>query len=160
MKTVIKLISAAVVLFICMLIADQGTFSIAVDGSDAIDFVSLGIFIFIVYFFVTIKTWSPKVKKEIITAIVIYCCFNVFMVYTNFGVMCIKRVPNNARLKACFSNILILQGALEMYNMDHIVMMKELDIPTLIKEKYLKIEISKPEPDCFYTMDLYSVVII
>jgi tetratricopeptide (TPR) repeat protein len=53
--------------------------------------------------------------------------------------------------KACFSNMRVLQGALEMYNMDHEKNeMTSLDISTLVKEKYLKSSPSKPDPDCNY----------
>ena len=52
--------------------------------------------------------------------------------------------------KSCFSNIRVLQGALEMYNMDHSTMMSNLDIPTLVKEGYIKGELRGPEPDCEY----------
>ena len=48
--------------------------------------------------------------------------------------------PNN-REKACFSNQRVLQGAIEMYNMDVVTMMRELDDKAqkiLIEEKYIK----------------------
>ncbi len=57
---------------------------------------------------------------------------------------------SNARMKACYSNMRVLQGAVEMYNMDHSTMMSNLDIPTLVKEHYLKSEPGKPEPECDY----------
>ena len=61
----------------------------------------------------------------------------------------------NARLKearknACYSNIRVMLGAVEMYNMDNSVMMTELDIQKLVDGKYLKNEPSKPDPDCSY----------
>ena len=46
-----------------------------------------------------------------------------------------------ARDKACFSNQRVLQGALEMYNMDHEEMLHEMNddvIELLKKEKYIK----------------------
>ena len=52
----------------------------------------------------------------------------------------------SARDKACFSNIRVIQGAVEMYNMDVSTMMEELNPKTLdilVKEKYLK---SLPNP--------------
>ena len=60
---------------------------------------------------------------------------------------------SNAREKACFSNQRVLQGAVEMYNMDNSVMMTTLDVEALIKGKYLRSAPSGPEPDCQY----YSV---
>ena len=150
MKTIISIVSAIAVLIICMLIADHGTFSIAVNGNNIIDLVSLAIFIFIVYFFATMKSWSPNTRKQILTGIVIYCCFNVYMVHTNFGIMCIKRSRYSTRTKACWSNIRVIQGAVEMYNMDVATMAKTLDIPELIKGKYLRSEPLLPEKDCHY----------
>ena len=44
----------------------------------------------------------------------------------------------SARNKTCYSNIRILQGAVEMYNMDSKTMMTTLDQSILIKEGYLK----------------------
>lgn len=150
MKKIFSIITVIVVLLVCMLGADQGNLSLLINGNNFIDFVSLAIFIFIVYFFVTIKSWSPKAKKEIITAIVVYCCFNVYMVHTNFGIICIKRAHYSARTKACWSNIRVIQGAVEMYNMDVASMATTLDIPELIKGKYLKSEPIRPEKDCYY----------
>ena len=43
--------------------------------------------------------------------------------------------------KSCFSNIRVLLGALEMYNMDHSIMIPEMNevvIDILVREKYLK----------------------
>lgn len=150
MKTLISIITATVVLFICMLIADQGTFQIAVNGNNMMDFVSLAIFIFIVYFFITIKSWSPKAKKEIITAIVVYCCFNVYMVSTNFGIMCIKKSRFSARTKACWKNIKVIQSAVDMYNMDVATMTTTLNITELRKLGYLKSDPIGTEDKCHY----------
>ena len=65
-----------------------------------------------------------------------------------------KRARDLAREKACFSNMRILEAAIEMYNMDNEDnMMKTLEIEKLLKGKYL-IEVPHgPEPDCEY----YSV---
>ncbi len=89
-----------------------------------------------------------------------------------------KRPRPETRQKACFSNIRVLQGAVEMYNMDvgyndnnetkkkEVVkeenmmgimkevkeesMMKELDIDQLIKGKYLREHPYKPDNSCSY----------
>ncbi len=72
------------------------------------------------------------------------------------GVLAAAAIPNfraardSAREKACYSNQRVLQGAVEMYNMDHATMMSNLDIPTLTKEGYIKGEMRGPEPDCEY----------
>ena len=78
------------------------------------------------------------------------------MAFGGIGILAAAAVPNfkaargSAREKACFSNQRVLTGAVEMYNMDHSTMMSTLDIPTLVKEGYLKAAPSKPEPDCDY----------
>lgn len=64
-----------------------------------------------------------------------------------------RKARTQARIKACFANMRVIQGAVEMYNMDHDVMMdivteNELDI--LVKEKYLKAMPVKPEEGCWY----------
>lgn len=63
---------------------------------------------------------------------------------------------------SCLSNLRVIQGALEMYNMDHSKMIERYDSNAediLIKEKYLKGKIYKPEPDkCEYkSIGDYSV---
>lgn len=72
------------------------------------------------------------------------------------GIIAAAAIPNfkaargSAREKACFSNQRVLMGAVEMYNMDHDTMMTTLDIPVLVKEKYLKSAPVGPEPECEY----------
>ncbi|RCK79127.1 MAG: hypothetical protein OZSIB_0241 [Candidatus Ozemobacter sibiricus] len=61
-----------------------------------------------------------------------------------------------AREKACYANIRVLLGAVEMYNMDHQQMITRMDRSTMkvLQEKhYLKGEISSPEPGCEYAND-------
>jgi competence protein ComGC len=40
--------------------------------------------------------------------------------------------------KQCQANLRVLLGAVEMYNMDHPIMMKNLDVEKLVKDSYLK----------------------
>ena len=59
--------------------------------------------------------------------------------------------PFNRDIKAiCHSNIRVLSGGVEMYNMDHSTMMSTLNIDTLIKEKYIKYPPQTPDPECEY----------
>ncbi len=62
-----------------------------------------------------------------------------------------KRHPNN-REKTCFFNQRIIQGAVEMYNMDvkKDEEMNNLDIDILFKGNYLKEIPKKPEESCQY----------
>ena len=55
-----------------------------------------------------------------------------------------------AREKACFSNIRVIQGAVEMYNMDNDIKMENLNIENLQKGYYLKGKPDKPETSCEY----------
>ena len=57
------------------------------------------------------------------------------------------------RQKVCYSNIRVLAGAIEMYNMDNKDTFKELNEKTLnylYEEKYLKGDINLPTPRCNY----------
>ncbi len=66
-----------------------------------------------------------KVNKKII----INCClFFIFLACNQVY----ARTPF-ARDKACFSNIRVIQGAVEMYNMDVATMMRTLDMDVLIE---------------------------
>lgn len=64
-----------------------------------------------------------------------------------------RKAREQARQKACFANMRVIQGAVEMYNMDNntimdIVTENELDI--LVQNKYLKAMPVKPEQACWY----------
>lgn len=68
----------------------------------------------------------------------------------------VSLMGDKARTKACYSNMRVILGAVEMYNMDHTEMMKQLSDSdvieggTLVKEGYLKSPIRKPTPGCRY----------
>lgn len=72
------------------------------------------------------------------------------------GILAAMAVPNfrkareQSRHKACYANQRVLLGAVEMYNMDNPVLMRDLDIERLVQGKYLKGGISKPELGCNY----------
>ena len=108
---------------------------------------------FIIVFFCFPKLFSKSTRSHIFNFIIVYLCINFILAGSNFGYVCIKLSRTSARQKACFSNIRLLQGAVEMYNMDHETMMKSLDIDTLVKEHYLKESVMKPEPNCDYYSD-------
>lgn len=75
---------------------------------------------------------------------------------SSVGILAAMAIPNfkkardSAREKACFSNMRVLQGAVEMYNMDNSADMTNLDIQKLIKGGYLKTAPKGPEPECEY----------
>jgi competence protein ComGC len=62
-----------------------------------------------------------------------------------------------AREKACYANMRVILGAVEMYNMDHEAMISAVNDGMirspgglLVKEQYLKSGISSPETGCSY----------
>ncbi len=58
-----------------------------------------------------------------------------------------------AQKKACYANMRVLLGAVEMYNMDHTEMMTSMDsnqIKLLVAKGYLKANIEPPTPQCKY----------
>lgn len=61
-----------------------------------------------------------------------------------------------AREKACYANMRVVLGAVEMYNMDHSIMVSTIndtDLDTdgfLVRGQYLKSRINRPETDCRY----------
>jgi Ca-activated chloride channel family protein len=64
-----------------------------------------------------------------------------------------RKSREQARDKACYANMRVLQGAVEMYNMDNHEMMTvvtEKEIDLLVAGKYLKSHPTKPESDCRY----------
>ena len=66
---------------------------------------------------------------------------------------CHRGGRRSSRMKSCFSNQRILQGAVEMYNMDVKTedMMHYLDQELLVQGKYLKKKLeNEPERSCFY----------
>ena len=60
----------------------------------------------------------------------------------------------SARTNACQANIRTYSAAVEMYNLDHENSpMKSLNIDELVKEKYIKSALTRPETDCNYTSE-------
>ncbi|MFZ2957505.1 MAG: hypothetical protein WA705_11490 [Candidatus Ozemobacteraceae bacterium] len=67
-----------------------------------------------------------------------------------------RRTGERSPMKACYANQRVILGAVEMYNMDHSVMISTIsdaDVSEnglLVKGSYLKSKISKPTPGCSY----------
>ncbi|MFZ2957506.1 MAG: hypothetical protein WA705_11495 [Candidatus Ozemobacteraceae bacterium] len=62
-----------------------------------------------------------------------------------------------ARVKACYANMRVMLGAVEMYNMDNSVLLSKItedDVSAtgiLVSKQYLKSAISHPETGCSYS---------
>ena len=100
----------------------------------------------ILYTFIKYFIYANGCLNRIILFIVfvLYCVFN-------FGGLIPDKIHyTHSREKACFSNIRILTGAVEMYNMDCPQKMDKLDMNKLVETKYLKAPITGPEKECEY----------
>jgi hypothetical protein len=77
--------------------------------------------------------------------------------YKKRNITKIKKEGNNKviplkkdKTTQCLSNIRVITGAIEMYNMDHSQMMTELDLDKLVESHYLKEIPIKPTDKCDY----------
>lgn len=64
-----------------------------------------------------------------------------------------RKAREQSREKACYANMRVLLGAVEMYNMDNnelLDVVTENEIPLLVERKYLKSEPVRPEAGCAY----------
>ena len=89
-------------------------------------------------------------KITILTLSFILCIFS-----TSFA---LKMSRESARIKSCYSNQRVIQGAIEMYDIDHTIPLssalpgaeyEELE-KILIQERYLRTFIVPSEDDCSY----------
>jgi hypothetical protein len=83
---------------------------------------------------------SDKVKKKSIFSTVFLYIYLIGVVGFIFlgPKLNYKRGGGRSWIKACYSNIRVLQGAVEMYNMDVETMMTTLDQSILMERKYIK----------------------
>lgn len=90
------------------------------------------------------KTLPPVVKKTHAKPIELWGA-NGFIPFAALAVPNFKKAREQARPKACASNMRVLMGAVEMYNMDNGVMMRVLDQELLREGGYLRALVQCPE---------------
>ena len=98
------------------------------------------------------KYMNKKGFSFIELVLVIFIIFIIFILYA-MSRPNVRPVTGYRIQKACYSNIRVLMGAAELYNMDvkEEEQMKSLDIKHLIKTKYLKDEPVLPDKEkCVY----------
>lgn len=90
------------------------------------------------------KALPPVVKKTHAKPIDLWGT-NGFMPFVALAVPNYKKAREQPRWKACASNIRVLMGGVEMYNMDHKTMMRVLDQDILKDGGYIRAEVKCPE---------------
>ena len=88
-----------------------------------------------------------------------FTIWELLIIFAIIGILAAMAVPSrrygrpNSREKACFSNMRVIQGALEMYNMDVVTMMHEMNDDNqkiLIEGHYIKGKDPLVCPDTYY----------
>lgn len=109
------------------------------------------------------KSWGTSCFEKVVIAIVLII---VFIIGSDQVLWRSRRHGyTHSREKACYANMRVILGAIEMYNMDNVNMINTLDDfmatskdGSLVEQKYLRAPISRPESKCQYSGDHLSDV--
>ena len=101
----------------------------------------------VIYYFIKYLIFARGCLNKIFVLFMIF--FYALVNFFSVAFTTKKHVYNSPREKACYSNIRVITGAVEMYNMDVKTLMTTLDTNTLLEKKYIKPMIP-PEKDCEY----------
>ena len=104
------------------------------------------LFFFVKYF---IKAKDGLNRFILLLVLFFYCLFNIGGGLPRFH----RHHAHSSPQKACYSNIRVIQGAVEMYNMDSSIMMENLDFDYLIEGHYLKQKPTGSEKNCNYVAE-------
>ena len=101
------------------------------------------------------KRTPPKKMSWFEIVLYLYIGGGVFFIF--FGPEIVGKTSSSneasSKQRICYSNIRVIQGAIEMYNADKTPMMKDYDVDILLQEKYLKSKPKPPEKNCHYSSD-------
>ena len=90
-------------------------------------------------------------NKKGLTLIEIFISVTIILFFVFVANLPTRRSGHSdPKQRGCLRNLRLLQGAVEMYNMDNSIMMKKLNIKKLIEGKYIKEEPEKTDPSCYY----------
>ncbi len=109
--------------------------------------IRIAILFFFVKYFINAKDGLNRFI--LLLVLFFYCLFNVGGGVPRFS----RHHGRSSPQKACYSNIRVIQGAVEMYNMDSSIMMENLDFNYLIEGHYLKGKPTGSEKNCKYVAE-------